>query len=64
MSAPMSLKRAGFLREALAADAAVESGAPLYRAEEIHDWLARLARGEKPARPAPCKALSPGSGQA
>jgi len=40
-----------FVREALAADAAVEAGAAVYRAEDVHAWLERLAKGEKPARP-------------
>lgn len=42
-----------FVREALASDAAIESGAAVYRAEEVHAWLGRLAKGEKPPRPAP-----------
>ncbi|MGH7604629.1 MAG: CopG family ribbon-helix-helix protein [Gemmatimonadaceae bacterium] len=42
-----------FVREALAADAAVEAGAPVYRAEDVHAWLERLAKGGKAARPRP-----------
>jgi predicted transcriptional regulator len=42
-----------FVREALAADAAVEAGAAVYRAEDVHAWLERLAKGAKPARPRP-----------
>jgi len=42
-----------FVREALAADAAVEAGAAVYRAEDVHAWLERLAKGGKPARPRP-----------
>jgi hypothetical protein len=42
-----------FVREALASDAAVEAGAEVYRAEDVHAWLERLAKGEKPARPRP-----------
>lgn len=42
-----------FVREALAADAEIEAGADVYRAEDVHDWLERLARGGKPRRPAP-----------
>lgn len=42
-----------FVREALAADAAVEDGAGVYRAEDVHAWLQRLARKRKAARPKP-----------
>jgi predicted transcriptional regulator len=42
-----------FVREALAADAAIESGAAVYRAEDVHAWLDRLARNRKAARPRP-----------
>ena len=42
-----------FVREALASDAAVEAGAAVYPAKEVHAWLERLAKGEKPARPPP-----------
>jgi hypothetical protein len=42
-----------FVREALASDSAVEAGAALYRAEDVHAWLERLAKGDKPARPRP-----------
>jgi predicted transcriptional regulator len=42
-----------FVREALAADAAVEAGAAVYRAEDVHAWLERLAKGGRPARPRP-----------
>jgi len=42
-----------FVREALASDAAVEAGAAVYRAEDVHAWLERLAKGGKPARPRP-----------
>ena len=40
-----------FVREALAADAGVEEGAAVYRAEDVHVWLERLARNPKAARP-------------
>lgn len=40
-----------FVREALAADAAVEAGAAVYRAEDVHVWLEHLAAGANPARP-------------
>jgi predicted transcriptional regulator len=42
-----------FVREALAADAGVEEGAALYRAEDVHAWLERLARDRKASRPKP-----------
>ncbi len=42
-----------FVREALAADAAVEEGAAVYRAEDVHAWLDRLAHNRKAARPKP-----------
>ena len=42
-----------FVREAMAADAAIEAGAEVYRAEDVHAWFERLARGGKPRRPAP-----------
>ena len=42
-----------FVREALAADAAIDAGAAVYRAEDVHAWLERLAGGGKRARPRP-----------
>lgn len=42
-----------FVREALAADAAVGKGAAVYRAEDVHTWLDRLALNRKAARPKP-----------
>ncbi len=33
-----------FVREALASDMGVEEGAAVYRAEDVHAWLERLAR--------------------
>lgn len=42
-----------FVREALASDAAVEAGGAVYRAEDVHAWMERLAKGERPPRPAP-----------
>jgi predicted transcriptional regulator len=42
-----------FVREALAADAGAEKGAAVYRAEDVHAWLERLARNPKAARPKP-----------
>jgi predicted transcriptional regulator len=40
-----------FVREALAADAAIEAGAAVYRADDVHAWLGRLAANGKAARP-------------
>ena len=42
-----------FVREALASKADVEAGGAVYRAEDVHAWLERLAKGEKPPRPSP-----------
>jgi predicted transcriptional regulator len=42
-----------FVREAIASDAAVEAGGAVYRAEDVDAWMERLAKGEKPPRPAP-----------
>jgi predicted transcriptional regulator len=39
------------VRDALAADAAIETGAVVYRAEDVHAWLSRLATNSKAARP-------------
>jgi predicted transcriptional regulator len=42
-----------FVREALASDAAAEAGAAVYRAEDVHAWIERLAKGRKTPRPRP-----------
>ena len=42
-----------FVREALAADAEIEAGAEVYRAEDVHAWLDRLAHKRKTALPKP-----------
>jgi predicted transcriptional regulator len=42
-----------FVREAIASDAAVEAGAAVYRAEDVHAWVEHLAKGAKPSRPRP-----------
>jgi len=42
-----------FVRDALAADAAIDAGAAVYRAEDVHAWLGRLAADGKAARPRP-----------
>jgi predicted transcriptional regulator len=42
-----------FVREALDADAAIEAGAEVYGADDVHAWLERLAKNPKAARPKP-----------
>lgn len=42
-----------FVQEALAADRAVEEGAAVYNAEDVHDWLKRLASRDEATRPKP-----------
>lgn len=42
-----------FVRAAMASDATAEAGGAVYRAEDVHAWMERLAKGEKPPRPAP-----------
>jgi predicted transcriptional regulator len=42
-----------FVSDALAAKADIEAGRAVYRAEDVHAWMERLAKGEKPRRPAP-----------
>lgn len=42
-----------FVRDALASKADVEAGGAVYRAADVHAWMERLAKGEKPPRPAP-----------
>lgn len=42
-----------FVRAALASKAEIDAGGAVYRAEDVHAWLERLAKGEKPPRPAP-----------
>jgi len=46
-------KMRAFVRDALAAKADIEGGGTVYRADDVHAWLERLARGDKPPRPAP-----------
>lgn len=46
-------KMRDFVRDALASKADVEAGGAVYRAEDVHAWLERLAKGEKPPRPSP-----------
>lgn len=42
-----------FVREAMESDAGIEEGAAVYRAEDVHPWLERLARDPKAPRPKP-----------
>jgi predicted transcriptional regulator len=42
-----------FVKEALAADRAIDRGGEVYAAADVHAWLERLAKGKKPARPKP-----------
>lgn len=42
-----------FVKEALAADRAIDAGGEVYAAEDVHAWMGRLAAGKKPARPKP-----------
>lgn len=46
-------RRRDFIQEALASDAAIEGGAAVYNAEEVHAWLLLMAKGKNPPRPAP-----------
>ena len=46
-------KMRDFVREALAAKADVEAGGAVYRAEDVHAWMEKLAKGERPPRPSP-----------
>jgi predicted transcriptional regulator len=42
-----------FVAEARAADREVERTGEIYRADEVHAWMERLARGKKAPRPKP-----------
>lgn len=41
------------VREAIAADARIEETGEVYRAEDVHAWMQRLAKGARAARPKP-----------
>ena len=41
------------VKEALEGDAEIERTGEVYRAEDVHAWMDRLARGQAPARPKP-----------
>jgi predicted transcriptional regulator len=42
-----------FVEEALTADRAIERTGEVYRADDVHAWIERLARGTGAARPKP-----------
>jgi predicted transcriptional regulator len=46
-------KMQSFVQEALAADADIERTGEVYKSEDVHAWIGRLARGKKPTRPKP-----------
>lgn len=46
-------KVAEFVAEALAADHAIDRGAEIYAAADVHAWMERLARSERASRPKP-----------
>ena len=41
------------VKEALAADEEIERTGEVYRADDVHAWVVRLARGQDAARPKP-----------
>jgi predicted transcriptional regulator len=46
-------KMRDFVRAALASKAEIDAGGSVYRAEDVHAWMERLAKGENPPRPTP-----------
>ncbi len=46
---------ADFVQQALKADGAIEQGAEVYGAEDVHQWLTRLAEGKPAKRPKACR---------
>jgi predicted transcriptional regulator len=42
-----------FVKEALAAGVEIDEKDEVYRSDDVHAWIERLARGEKPAPPKP-----------
>lgn len=42
-----------FVKDAQAADKAIDAGAEVYGAEDVHAWMERLARDGKAERPKP-----------
>jgi predicted transcriptional regulator len=43
----------GLVKEALEADAGIERGCEVYRAEDVHAWMDRLAQARPAPRPGP-----------
>lgn len=41
------------VKDALQSDTEIERTGEVYRAEDVHEWMDRLARGQTPARPKP-----------
>lgn len=41
------------VRDAIAADKRIEETSEVYRAEDVHAWMERLATGSRAARPKP-----------
>jgi predicted transcriptional regulator len=41
------------VKEALESDAEIERTGEVYRADDVHEWMDRLARGQTAARPKP-----------
>ena len=41
------------VKDAVEADAEIERTGEVYRAEDVHQWMDRLARGQATARPKP-----------
>ena len=46
-------KMQSFVKEALAADADIERTGEVYKADDVHAWLQRVAKGQKTTRPKP-----------
>jgi hypothetical protein len=42
-----------FIREAQKADRAIDAGAAVYAAADVHAWMGKLARNPKATRPKP-----------
>ena len=45
-----------FVKEAIAADVAIDKGAPVYAADDVHAWLEQLATNANAPRPKPRRA--------
>lgn len=50
MTATYQERMRALVNEALQADAEIERTGEVYRAEEVHAWMDRLARGDPPDR--------------